>query len=293
MACHRTPSPSPSASPDAGSSPLSRLQPRSTSGPRHACPLEIVPGIRFGPVALGETLDDLRRGGLLPGDVSATHAEIASTGLQVSLCEGKIIDVWLDDLRVGPDCVRYEGAPIGRSIRREALEQRFGDWTAMPPGIGAAYERCAGGGLYIGHGLDDSLQLRVAPRGFAFDDTCAIATDDGTSVELSPSARSSLLRQTLNLSELSKYWHVDRPGRDPLRIVRTPFFPEEPLKMFGSPVCVGRCARREAGHGVPDNHEGGATRTKTTVAFAYPVEGIAGSAVFAHRSGPDEWRLET
>jgi len=263
-----------------------------------ACPLSIVPGVSLGPIALGETLDDLKRGGMIVSNVSDSHADVAvpgradpGTALKVSLCQGKIIEIWMDDLRLGSSCVTYDGKPIANAMPREALETLVGPCTALPARIGGAFERCADGGLHVGHGMGTFLQLRVAPKDFPFDDACAIASDDGARVVLSPKERSSLLRQTLNLGELSKYWHVDRPGRDPLRLVNNPFFAAEPLTMFGSKVVWISEAEAKKGTAFLAISSVVATRTKATVSFSYPIEGVAGTAMFA-RSGPDEWRLE-
>jgi hypothetical protein len=163
----------------------------------------------------------------------------------------------------------------------------------MPGRIGGTFEKCHDGGLYVGHGMGEFLQIRVRPKAFPFDDACAIATDDGSAVELSPRERSSIFKKTLNLSELSGYWHVDKPGRDPLRIVKTPLVVEESLTMFGSPVkwiAEGEATKGSAFFVVTKL---AATKTKATVAFAYPVEGLVGTAVFGRSSAVDEWRLES
>ncbi len=279
----------------AAGSPLSRLVPKPQTGPRAALPLNIVPGVSFGPIALGETLDDLKAGGLVVSGVTETHADVTLSGLtlRVSLCAGKIIDIWIDDLRLAPASLMYEGKVIAPTVPREELEKTFGGCVATPARIGGAFERCHDGGLYVGHGMGEFLQIRVRPKGFSFDDACAIARDDGSPVELSPKDRSSILKQTLNLTELSKYWHVDKPGRDPLRIVKTPLVAEESLTMFGSPVKW--IDEREATKGTAffTVTKLAATKTKASVAFTYPIEGLVGTAVFARSSLSDAWRLES
>lgn len=274
--------------------------PKPASGPRVACPLALVPGVSLGPIALGETLDDLKRAGLVVGNVSESHADVtlpgkgdAGTKVGVSLCAGKIIDIWIDDLRLAPSCVTYDDRPIAPSIAREELEKLFGGCAATAPRTGGAFERCADGGLYVGHGMGTFLQLRVKPKGFPFDDACAFATDDGSLVELAPAERSALLKQTLNLGEIAKYWHPDKPGRDPLRIVRTPLVAEESLTMFGSPVVWIAEADAKKGSAYFTVTKLEATKTKATVAFAYPVEGVVGTAVFKRSAPTDTWRLES
>ena len=254
----------------------------------------------LGPIALGETLEDLRRAGLTVTNVSDTHADVMLPGradpgtkLGVTLCSGKIIDIWIDDLRTAPSCVTYDGKPIAPTMPREELEKLVGGCEGTAPRIGGAFERCQDGGLYVGHGMGTFLQLRVKPKTFTFEDACAIASDDGTLVELSPKERSSILKQTLNLTELSKYWHPSTPGRDPLRLVKTALVAEEPLTMFGSPVVWISEADAKKGTAFLRLTKLEATKTKATVSFAYPIEGVAGSAVFKRTSLPEAWRLES
>ncbi len=298
--CERKPAasdshpPTPAANVPAGS-PLSRLVPKPQTGPRAGLPMSIVPGVSFGPIALGETLEDLRRGGLVVSGVSETHADVTLPGLtlRVGLCAGKIIDVWIDDLRLAPASLTYEGKVLAPAVPREELEKLFGGCRDMPARIGGAFEECHDGGLYVGHGMGEFLQIRVRPKALPFDDACAIATDDGSAVELSPKDRGSIFRKTLNLGELSKYWHVDKPGRDPLRIVKTPLVAEESLTMFGSPVkwIEASEATRGSAYFVLTKLE--ATQTKASVSFAYPIEGLVGTAVFGRSSPGDEWKLQT
>lgn len=275
-------------------SPLSRLVPPPRPGPRAACPLTIEPGVAFGPVLLGETVADLERAGLALKKVSDTFAEvtIGAATLQVTLCQGKIIDIWIDDLRKAPACVAFGGTTFAPTIPREDLEKALGGCSDTPPRIGGAFERCQDGGVYVGHGLGTFLQIRVRPKSFPFDNACAIASDDGSPIALSPSERNAMLAATLNLRELSPYWHVTTPGRDPLRIVRTNLVPEQPMTMFGSPVVWIDESEAKKGTAFLRITSLTATKTKAKLVFEYPIEGITGSATFAHVSGTN-WRLET
>lgn len=256
--------------------------------------MTIVPGVSFGPIALGETVDDLKRGGLAVSNVSDHHADVTvgSVTMRVSLCAGKIIDIWIDDLRLTPS-LTYDGKAIPSTIPRDDLEKLFGGCTATPARIGGAFERCHDGGLYVGHGMGDFVQIRVRPRSFPFDDACSFATDDGGAVALSPAERTSILKQTLNLTELSKHWHVDKPGRDPLRIVKTPLVAEQSLTMFGSPVkwIDEKEATKGTAYFTLTKLE--ATKTTATIGFTYPIEGLVGMALFKRSSSSDDWRLES
>lgn len=279
--------------------PLGRLVPRPRSGPRLACPLAIVPGVSLGPVGLGETLEDLRRGGLGLENVTEGHADVLvptdagpPAKLGATVCAGKVIDVWLDDLRLAPPCVTLDGKAVAGTIAREELESRLGDCGPSAPRIGGAFERCAGGGAYVGHGLGTFLQLRVRPKDYPFDDACSYATEDGALVEATAAERTTLLKATLNLSELAPYWHPSHPGRDPLRLVRTSLVSEQPLTMFGSPVVWIDEKDAAKGSAYFKLTKLETTRTTAVVGFAYPVEGVSGVATFKRRDPSETWRLE-
>jgi len=277
----------------ASGSPLSRIVPPVRPGPRAACPLTIEPGVALGPVLLGETLPELEAAGLKVNKKSATYAEVELPGgetLKVTLCEGKVIDIWLDDLRKAPACVTYAGATIPATMAREDLEKALGGCTATEPRLGGAFERCQDGGVYVGHGMGTFLQIRVRPKTLPFDNACEIAKDDGSPIALSSAEKDAMLKKTLILPELSPYWHVNLPGRDPLRIVKTPLVAEQPLTMFGSPVVWIDEADAKKGTAFLRITGLSATKTKATLMFEYPIEGVTGVARFAHSY--DDWRLE-
>lgn len=284
----------PPPSPVANGSPLSRISPPSRPGPRLACPLTIEPGVAFGPVLLGETLADLERAGLTVKNATDTYAEVSlgGTALKVGLCQGKIIDIWIDDLRTAPSCVTYAGAAVAPAVPREDLEKALGGCSETPPRIGGTFESCQGGGVFVGHGMGTFLQVRVRPKGLPFDHTCSVASDDGSPIVLTAAESDSMLRKALNLPELSPYWHPNVPGRDPLRIVKTPLLSEQQLTMFGSQVVWIEEAEAKKGVAFFRITKLAATRTKATLSFEYPVEGVLGSATFSRYDGDKEWRLE-
>jgi hypothetical protein len=209
----------------------------------------------------------------------------------VSLCEGKVVDIWLEDLRTAPACVKYAGKPVAKNVKREALEKTFGGCTGTPPRIGGTFERCVDGGVYIGHGLGTFLQLRVRPKTVPFDATCFELTDDGTPIALSSDERAAMLRQTLNLRALSGFWHVTKPGRDPLRVVRTKDVPDFEFMMFGSQLVWVDEAAAAAGTAFFRVTSLRASKSRATLAFEYPVEGVIGTATFSRGDGASEWRL--
>jgi hypothetical protein len=283
--------------PAASGSPLSRLTAAPRPGPRTPCPLAVEPGVSFGPVALGETLETLKKAGLVLKEVSESQAELTLPGgtgegtrLGIALCDGKIIEIWIDDLRKTPACVSYQGKPLAAQTPREEVEKLFGGCSPTPPRIGGAIENCAGGGVYLGHGMGDFLQIRVRPRSFEFDDSCERARDDGSPIELPAEVRTDMLKKTLNLPVLGSHWHVDQPGRDPLRIVRTPIVPEQPLTMFGSPAVWIPPSEATKGTAFLTLTDIKATRTRATLAFAYPIEGVTGTVTFLHQG--KSWEIE-
>jgi hypothetical protein len=285
--------PAPVTTATPGASPLSRLIPPARPGARKSCPLAIEPGVAFGPVLLGETVADLVAAGLVVKNVSDTHAEVtldADHTLKVTLCKGKIIDIWIDDLRNAPTCVTYAGMPVANNVVREDLEKTFGVCTAAPPRNGGTFESCHDGGVWVGHGMGTFLQLRVRPKAWAFDNTCEIATDDGSAIVLPSADKSAMLKHALNLPELGKYWHVDKPGRDPLRIVKTPLVPQDELMMFGSKVVWIDESEAKKGGAFLRITSLTATKTRASLAFEYPIEGVTATVYFAH--GFNDWRLE-
>lgn len=285
----------PATAPIPSGAPLSRIVPPARPGPRKPCPLTIEPGVALGPVLLGETIADVEAAGFTVTKKSTTHAEVALAGgstLNVTLCEGKIIDIWIDDLRKAPACVEFNGATIASTIPREDLEKTLGGCTATEPRIGGAFERCQDGGVYVGHGMGTFIQLRVRPKSLPFDNACEIATDDGSPIALSAAEKVSMLKKALNLPELGRYWHVDKPGRDPLRIVKTPLVPQQSFMMFGSPVVWIDEADAKKGTAFMRITGLTATKTKATLTFEYPIEGVVATASFAHVTGLNDWRLE-
>lgn len=287
------------STPAPSGSPLSRLIPPSRPGPRKDCPLTIEPGVAFGPVLLGETVADLVAAGLTVKNVTDTHADVTlhdtdgtEFTVKVTLCKGKILDIWIDDLRKGPSCVSYAGAPVATSVPREDLEKALGACVDAPPRIGGAFEICQDGGVSVGHGLGTFLQIRVRPKGLPFDNACELATDDGSQIPLTAHERDAMLQKTLNLSELSPYWHVNLPGRDPLRIVKTSLVSEQDLTMFGSTVVWIDESEAKKGTAFLRITALTATKTKATLSFEYPIEGVKGTATFAHVPNTHDWRLE-
>lgn len=247
-----------------------------------ACNLNIVPGQSFGAVKLGDPVAQFAD--RAPADTD--FADVA--GLRVKTCGGRVADVWLDDLRLAPDCVKLDGKPLRRDITLDALKTHFGDCRDLPPRIGGAFIECAGGGVRFGYGMGTFLQVRVAPKGSDLDAECADLADDGRPVPLPVAERDALLQRVLDLDILSPYWHPDRPGRRPLRVAAT-----GPLAGPDAPPALtisGEAVQFVAPAGDLFEFtalESSARRVRIT--FRYGPEGLQGSVRFQRRG--DQWLL--
>lgn len=255
--------------------------------------MAIVPGQSFGPIAIGQRTTSLAASGLPVARVSEHGpASIHTVGpYHVHSCGGAVDEVWIDDLRLAPDCVTYTGK-MPRTIKREAFLASFTGCHDAPPRTGGAFTECEAGGVRIGYGMGDFLQVRVGRTGSALDDQCEDLLDDGHAVTITPTELLPLVKQTLDLAALAPYWHVDKPNRDPLRIVKHAALGEPPpaLKMFGDPVVwIDAAAQRD---GLPyfEITSIQATSRRVVIAFRYPVEGVHGIAEFAKRG--DQWSLD-
>ena len=249
------------------------------------CPLVIEPGVGFGYIGIGENREELQQIGIpvkeLHGDNDAAILEIGV--LKARLCGGKVIDIWLDDLRDGPDCVVFQGVPVSHAVSVDEFAARIATFAPGSPRHGGSFEKCGEGGVYLGYGIGGFLQIRVHARGEAFnlDEDCRVAMDNGSLITVSPEARAHLFEMTLDTDSMSKHWHPDKPGRDPLRIVKNEWFSAMPrLNMFGSTVVwIDRDnAKPETAYFEITKLE--ATSTRVDIEFRYPIEGVLGHAAF-------------
>jgi hypothetical protein len=295
--CDRT-KPSPSSVPDATTAaPVASAAASAAPSEQHGqCPLEIRPGVALGPIRLGAKHADLERVGLPLKQVSSYDAdttEFVEVGpFHAKLCAGKVVDTWIDDLRKAPDCVSVAGKKVERSESRADFQKRFATCRDLPPRTGGSFVECEGGGVRIGFGMGDFLQVRVAPKGSDLDDTCAVVNDDGTPVPLPADVLAKLLQKTLDLDRIAPFWHSDLPGRDPLRVAKNGVVADTPsLNMFGSPVVWSDRATLEQKK-LPyfEFTKIESSATKARIEFAYPVEGVVGHVVFKKRF--DAWQLE-
>ncbi len=278
----------PSAAP--GRSRLADLKPVHPAAKRATCPLTIEPGVGIGGVELGYTMRDLEALGL-PIQRQEGSSVVTVGAMKASLLQDKVIDVWIDDVRSVDDCITLGGKAIGRGAPYEAYRDRASKCVAEVPREGGSFERCEGGGLFLGRGMGTFLQIRVRPKGddLTLDNLAIALQDDGSAVALDAKVRAKLLETCLDRRELAPYWHADRAGRGTLKIVKTDLVPGDPsFKMFGAPVeWVDRGAKGES---YVEVRALSATRSKLTLSLAYPLEGVVAVATF--RPAGSDWTLD-
>jgi len=250
--------------------------------------------VALGPVRVGHRRAELDALGL-PVKPLSTHGptEFVEVGIfHAKLCGGSVVDTWIDDLRSAPDCVQVAGKKVERSLARESFIALFSRCKAAPPRTGGEFRECEDGGVRIGYGMGDFLQVRVAKKGTGLDDSCEMLLDDGASVPLPDDVRAKLLQKTLDLDLLAPFWHRDQPGRDPLHVIENDVTKGRPaLSIFGSPVVyVTRAEAEKKKLPFFEYTSLASSATKTTIELRFPPEGVVGKVVFLKRF--DDWQLE-
>lgn len=250
------------------------------------CPLDVVPGRSLGRVQLGRTLDDLAASGL-PVTNRADHGDtgFAEVGpLHVRTCGGRVVEAWLDDVRTAPACLRLNGKPLARDLPKPAWPALFGKCRDLEPRIGGSFVACEDGGLHLGTGMGDFVQLRVTTKGFTLDDECADMLDDGAPAQLPTAELDALLQRVIDLDVLAPYWHPDRPGRLPLKVRPGEAVAHAPaLSLGGAPIVY-------APDGDFDFTQLESTRRRVRIEFRHAAEGVVGHVVFKRRG--DQWLLQ-
>lgn len=260
---------------------------------RGECPLAIVPGGSLGPIRIGETAADLAQHGL-PAKSKSKHGttEFFEVGpYHAKLCGGKVVDVWIDDLRVAPDCATVAGKKLERSVGREQLVAMFADCKPAPPRTGGQFEECEQGGVRIGWGMGDFIQVRVAKRGTRLDDTCEMLLDDGAPVPLGAGEKAKMFQKVIDLDLLAPFWHREAPGRDPLKVIANDVAADQPdLTIFGSKVVyVKREDAEQKKLPFFEFTKLSSTATRARIEFRFLAEGVVGHVEFEKRH--DDWQL--
>jgi hypothetical protein len=253
------------------------------TGGARACPLNAVPGVSFGDVRLGDPWPG--------GDAFGERGP-----LKVRACGGRVVEVWLDDLRTAPACVQLDGRALAPKASLDEIRRRQGDCRDDPEvRIGGAFTTCANGGLRLGYGLGDFLQVRVGRPGFDLDAECADYTDDGRAAPLSIADRDALFQRVIDLPGLAPFWHLDLPGRRPLRAAIASAVGEAQGMDAPAPSLTlgGAAVAFETGSGVGAPHfEFVALRStarRVEIDVRHRLEGVSGTIVFRRRH--DQWML--
>ncbi len=287
-ACQRSQAPSVDKAPVPTAASAS-AQPTSASG----C-LPLRPGESLGPIRLGMARADLDKLGLPIEKKSddGTTSFLKVGAFEVELCAGKVVEAWLDDLRQAPSCLVFGSHEIAKDLPRKDVIAKFSDCGELPPRTGGSFTQCESGGIRLGYGMGDFLQVRVTQRGIDIDDTCEMRLDDGKIVALPPEELAPLLQKTLDLDLLAPFWHSEKPGRDPLRVLQTDAVRAAPkLTMFGNQVTyVTRDQASTDKKPFFDFYRVTSSSTRVTIFFRYRVEGVVGKTLFKKRGG--EWTLD-
>ena len=111
----------------------------------------------------------------------------------------------------------------------------------------------------------------------------------GSAVVAPPAASDSPIQDLLTAPELAPYWHADRPGRVPVRIVENPLSTDRPVfAMHGAPVqwipasaATAGTAYVEVGFQLVDG--------LLDLTARYPIEGVTARATYVPLT-PSGWR---
>lgn len=260
-----------------------------------ACSIRVMPGLGINEVHLGMSTAELR-GLATPSLPVSSVSKVGKFGeffdvgpLHVHTCGDKVHEVWLDDMRKVSGCVSIDNAKFSPSTARADIENRVGTCTGQVDRIGGSFRECAEGGLRLGFGMGDFLQVRVAPTGSDIEDTCEDLLDDQKPVPLSAKELQSIYQQVIDMPELSSFWHVDKPGRMPLCVASDAPKAEQPALRFG-------------GEDVRYLPSGSAEKCfyfmnltssarRASVAFGYGPELVGGQVRFKKQEG-GAWRIK-
>jgi len=121
--------------------------------------IEILPGKSIGAVALGAPVGALPKG--------ATVAELDGNymGINFTHKEGRIDDVWIDDLRKMRHPILWAGHEVPRHAKLEELKKLFGSCQTVPGLKGGMSFKCESG-ITLGcefNGTGSFIQIRLLP----------------------------------------------------------------------------------------------------------------------------------
>ena len=140
--------------------PLGACHSGSPSGLSNMTVIEIVVGQSIASVQLGTARQALAKQAQITGD----FGELA--GVHFSVAEGKVDDVWIEDLRKTPAGVRVSGRVLAPDVPLEQLKAALGPCTEVTGVKGGLFYNCVAG-ISIGcdaEGTGQLVQLRLRPR---------------------------------------------------------------------------------------------------------------------------------
>lgn len=257
---------------------------------KESCPLVIEPGVRLGGVAIGMTRKQLTQAGLpIKAEENAGVVFAGVDQQKVMLCDGKVTSTWIEDIRIGPDCLEFEGSKLERDIPQPELATRLGG-CAEQMMIGGTTADCKGG-VAISYGMGEWLSIRVLRNGDSIQDDCAMILDDGQLLNIDDERLAKFVEDVANLSELSGFWHVTEPDRKPLRLLLPADLRSrelEPFRQFGMDA-----AYLDGPTELPHIEFTSIrfSETRAEVKFRYAVEGVVGT--LSYRKRYDTWTQES
>ena len=128
------------------------------------CPFEVIPGVALGVVRLGSSLEELKKSAAVTKETTYDKNAYLEAGLlRVWLRDGRVREVWLEDIRKASSCVTMAGAKIDPNVDIEALPKLFGP-CHREDRKGGSFFHCKDATLHFGFGDGHYLQLRVSDK---------------------------------------------------------------------------------------------------------------------------------
>ena len=121
--------------------------------------IEIIPGKSIGAVALGAPV------GALPKGATVAELDGKYMGINFTHKEGRIDDVWIDDLRKMRNPILWAGHEVPRHAKLEELKKLFGPCQTVPGLKGGMSFKCESG-ITLGcdfNGTGSFIQIRLLP----------------------------------------------------------------------------------------------------------------------------------
>ena len=83
--------------------------------------------------------------------------------LHVAIKDEKVREIWVDDLRKLPPCLKIDGKTISSKFKVEDVSRFFGP-CEKEDRIGGTFLHCKNSRLHFGYGMGEFLQLRVSDQ---------------------------------------------------------------------------------------------------------------------------------